>query len=34
MTILLERLNLVEKENDILNEKLKRIEEEKMKLEL
>ena len=31
---MLERLNLVEKENDILKEKLKRIEEEKMKLEL
>ena len=31
---LVERLNLVEKENEYLKEKLKRIEEEKMKLEL
>ena len=31
---LVERLNLVEKENDDLKEKLKKIEEEKMKLEL
>ena len=31
---LVERLNLVEMENDDLKEKLKRIEEEKMKLEL
>ncbi len=31
---LVERLNLVETENDDLKEKLKRIEEEKMKLEL
>src|SRR5215216_3828891 len=31
---LVERLNLVEKENNYLKEKLKRIEEEKMKLEL
>uniref|UniRef100_A0A8I7BAE9 Uncharacterized protein n=1 Tax=Hordeum vulgare subsp. vulgare TaxID=112509 RepID=A0A8I7BAE9_HORVV len=31
---LLGRLNLVEKENDYLKEKLKRIEEDKMKLEL
>jgi hypothetical protein len=29
-----EKLNLVEKENDDLKEKLKKIEEEKMKLEL
>ena len=29
-----EKLNLVEKENEYLKEKLKRIEEEKMKLEL
>ena len=29
-----ERLNLVEKENDDLKEKLKKIEEKKMKLEL
>ena len=31
---LVEKLNLVEKENEYLKEKLKRIEEEKMKLEL
>ena len=31
---LVERLNSVEKENEDLKEKLKRIEEEKMKLEL
>ena len=31
---LVEKLNLVEKENDDLKEKLKKIEEEKMKLEL
>ncbi|XBH74663.1 hypothetical protein VPH35_101570 [Triticum aestivum] len=31
---LVERLNLVEKENNYLKEKLKRIEDEKMKLEL
>ncbi|XBI45934.1 hypothetical protein VPH35_110300 [Triticum aestivum] len=31
---LVERLNLVEKENNYLKEKLKRFEEEKMKLEL
>uniref|UniRef100_A0A8I6Z1J4 Uncharacterized protein n=1 Tax=Hordeum vulgare subsp. vulgare TaxID=112509 RepID=A0A8I6Z1J4_HORVV len=31
---LVDRLNLVEKENEYLKEKLKRIEEEKMKLEL
>ncbi|SPT17669.1 unnamed protein product [Triticum aestivum] len=31
---LVERLNLVEKENEYLKEKLKRIEEEKVKLEL
>src|SRR3990170_7326274 len=31
---LVERLNLVEKENNYLKEKLKRIEEEKTKLEL
>jgi hypothetical protein len=34
LTILLKRLNVVEKQNDILKEKLKRTEEEKMKLEL
>lgn len=32
--LLVERLNLVEKENNYLKEKLKRVEEEKMKLEL
>ncbi|KAI4997346.1 hypothetical protein ZWY2020_052688 [Hordeum vulgare] len=31
---LVERLNLVEKENEYLKEKLKKIKEEKMKLEL
>ncbi|XBI56861.1 hypothetical protein VPH35_038376 [Triticum aestivum] len=31
---LVEKLNLVEKENEYLKEKLKRIEEEKMKVEL
>ena len=31
---LVEKLNLVEKENEYLKEKLKRIEEEKMKLDL
>ena len=31
---LVEKLNLVEKENEYLKEKIKRIEEEKMKLEL
>ena len=31
---LVEKLNLVEKENDDLKEKLKKIKEEKMKLEL
>ena len=31
---IVERLNLVERENEYLKEKLKRIEEEKMKLEL
>uniref|UniRef100_A0A8I6WM81 Uncharacterized protein n=1 Tax=Hordeum vulgare subsp. vulgare TaxID=112509 RepID=A0A8I6WM81_HORVV len=31
---LVEKLNLVEKENEYLKEKLKRIEEEKIKLEL
>ena len=31
---LVEKLNLVEKENEYLKEKLKRVEEEKMKLEL
>ncbi|KAM3300545.1 hypothetical protein ACQJBY_041521 [Aegilops geniculata] len=31
---LVEKLNLVEKQNEYLKEKLKRIEEEKMKLEL
>uniref|UniRef100_A0A8I6Z6R8 Uncharacterized protein n=1 Tax=Hordeum vulgare subsp. vulgare TaxID=112509 RepID=A0A8I6Z6R8_HORVV len=31
---LVEKLNLVKKENEYLKEKLKRIEEEKMKLEL
>ena len=32
--ILVEKLNLVEKENNYLKEKLQRVEEEKMKLEL
>ena len=31
---IVEKLNLVEKENEDLKEKLKRVEEEKMKLEL
>ena len=31
---LVEKLNLVEKENEYLKEKIKKIEEEKMKLEL
>ena len=34
MDPLVEKLNLVEKENDYLKEKIERIEEEKMKLEL
>ena len=34
LDIVVKKLNLVEKENEYLKEKLKRVEEEKMKLEL